>query len=114
MFSDSEKSALKRRDVFEAKKLHGEYEFYWQVDPHNAKKLGLKVWEFDDGRFYVTQSHHIHAPGQAGPYHSSRGVGSSAEEVLRTGIDNITAYGQGAIEEGHDFSDGWFIPNDDY
>ena len=114
MFTEGEKKALKKTGVFEFKKLHGEYSFYWTVDENNHKKLGLKVWELDNGSFYVTQSHHIHAPGQAGPYHSSRGLGASVEEVLRTGIDNITAYGKGAIQQGHKFDDAWFIPNEDY
>ena len=113
MFSDSEKKACKKRDIFEVMKLHGEYKFFWKIGDHD-NQLGLKIWEIDDGRFYVVQSHHVHAPGQATPYRSSRTVHKSAEEALRTGIDNITAYGAGALQEGHEFDDAWFIPNEDY
>lgn len=92
-----------------------------QIAEHEFKLTGLetpiriKLWK-DDGakRIRFTQSHHLHAPGQDAPYHTSLPYGDNEEEAVAGAISGFTMFYGAAIRAGHQPDRSWLVPNPNF
>jgi hypothetical protein len=64
--------------------------------------------------FHFEVSHHAHTPEQAGPYHPSRTSAETESEAIRQAISTTTSYIESAIQNGHEPSSNWLVPNDNF
>jgi len=64
--------------------------------------------------FHFEVSHNVHTPKQAGPYYPSRTSFESKCEAIRQAISTTTSFIKDALRAGHEPSENWLVPNDDF
>lgn len=64
--------------------------------------------------YHFDVSHHSRTPDQAGPYHPSRTSFESESEAIHQAISTTTSFIKHALDAGHEPSDEWLIPNEDF
>jgi hypothetical protein len=98
--------------VIELKRLVAEYKF---ILGDLSPTIHIKLWSEAGGRtISYTQSHHIHTPMQLGPYQTSHLYGDDEQSALNKAIEGLTHYYEVATKEGHEPSDSWLKPNENF
>jgi len=79
--------------------------------------IRIKLWKsgvHPQYPYHFTVSHHVHTPTQAGPYYPSRTQAASETEAITEAISTTTSFLKSAIQEGHEPSQTWLVPNNDF
>jgi len=79
--------------------------------------IRIKIWKSSVNSrepYHFTVSHDVRTPMQAGPYYPSRTQAATESEAIHQAILSTNYYLVGAINQGHEPSDSWLIPNDDF
>ncbi|MBS9388746.1 MAG: hypothetical protein HEQ33_07570 [Dolichospermum sp. WA123] len=84
---------------------------------HFNPRIRIKIWKSSVNStepYHFTVSHNVRTPTQAGPYYPSITQAATESEAIHQAISSTKAYLVGAIDQGHEPSDSWLIPNDDF
>lgn len=63
---------------------------------------------------WFSQSHFIKTPLQLGPYMPGSPVNDTEERALNQAVSEINRWYQAAVRHGHQPSESWLVPNDDF
>lgn len=80
-------------------------------------RVGIRIWLGSANNkipYSFELSHHVHTPDQAGPYHPSCTNFASEDEAIESAIEAVAVYLVSAIGSGHEPSDDWLVPNEDF
>jgi hypothetical protein len=80
-------------------------------------KIRIKIWKSSINSsepFHFTVSHNVHTPTQFGPYYPSVAQAVTESQAIDSAISAITKFLVSAIKEGHEPSDDWLVPNEDF
>jgi hypothetical protein len=58
--------------------------------------------------------HNVHTPTQAGPYYPSVAQAVTESEAIHSAISATRRFLVSAINEGHEPSDDWLVPNEHF
>ena len=105
-------------DVAEFYVLVREIKVYLDVghDQYHPR-LGVKIYKtilHGSELYHFDTSHHAHGPEQIGPYYPSRTTEETERAAIDRAISSVASYIQSAIAAGHEPSDKWLVPNDDF
>ncbi|TRU68962.1 MAG: hypothetical protein EWV55_22355 [Microcystis viridis Mv_BB_P_19951000_S69] len=84
---------------------------------HFYPKIRIKIWKSSVNSrepFHFTVSHNVHTPTQFGPYDPSVAQAVTESQAIHSAISAITTFLVSAINEGHEPSDDWLVPNEDF
>ncbi|BBL77489.1 hypothetical protein [Methylomagnum ishizawai] len=107
----------KHSEVMESYVLLREIKLFLNVDhEHFHPEIRIKIYESSALRvpYHFSVSHHVKTPTQAGPYMPSKTWAESEEEAIRQAISTTTSYIKSAIAAGHEPSESWLIPDEDF
>ena len=111
MISDHEAKALQHSRILEFHKFYSEFQLWLEAGAERFR-MKLRIYETNDGRFYFVQSHYVRTPILDGPFNSTHLTHMTPHLALSTAIDSITTYYEDAVNEGHEPSTEWFVPNE--
>jgi len=112
--NEREIKILQEEGILEAYKTVGEYRILLDVGFGDASQtVWFRVNENSDGRYSCDQSHGIQTPIQGDPYWSDA-ISDTAEEALAGAVKAMLMYYNGAKKQGHEPSEDWFVPDQDY
>ncbi|UXE62709.1 MAG: hypothetical protein KA717_08265 [Woronichinia naegeliana WA131] len=80
-------------------------------------KIRIKIWKSNvmlKEPYHFTVSHNVRTPTQAAPYYPSITQAATESEAIRSAISATTKFLVSAIDGGHEPSDDWLVPNDDF
>jgi hypothetical protein len=108
----------KNTAVLESYVLIREIKMYLDVKYNNFHPLlKIKIYKssiISNSDFHFEVSHHVHTPEQAAPYHTSRTDCKSEQLAIKQAIMTTINFIHLAIEKGHEPSEEWMIPNEDF
>ncbi|MEI3650128.1 MAG: hypothetical protein V6D39_09075 [Dolichospermum lemmermannii FEM_B0920] len=79
--------------------------------------IRIKIWKSSVNSrepYHFTVSHDVRTPMQDAPYYPSITQAETESEAIRKAISSTNAYLVNAIDQGHEPSHNWLIPNDDF
>lgn len=105
-------------EVMESYVLLREIKAYLDVG-HDSfhPRIKIKIYKSNvipSAPFHFEVSHNVHTPEQASPYYPSRTSCESEREAIRQAISTTTSFIKGALRVGHEPSENWLVPNDDF
>lgn len=104
-------------DIAEAYILVTEVKIYLKCKNNFYPSATIRVYKntFSEREPYTFQlSHYVRTPIQAGSYTPSITSYDSETAAIRAAIDALTTFINSAIAEGHQPSDDWLIPNENW
>lgn len=104
--------------IVESYVLIRELKIYLNVGAdHFNPRIRIKIWKSSVSSrepYHFTVSHHVHTPIQADPYYPSITQASTEAEAIQQAISSTTTFLVGAINTGHEPSENWLIPNENF
>ncbi|WP_160286840.1 hypothetical protein [Pseudomonas knackmussii] len=94
-----------------------EIKTFVETGSHFSPEVGIKIWKsnvLSGHPYHYELSHHVHTPTQAGPYYPSRTAAETETQAIDMAIDAFTSFLVSAIQAGHQPSEAWLVPNEDY
>jgi len=104
-------------DIAEAYVLVREIKLYFRLGDGISPQIKVRIYKhhlYGDSPYMFETSHYLHTPLQAGPYITSDPFASTEEEALRKAIFTLGAFLKSAIDKGHEPSEEWFVPNENF
>lgn len=80
-------------------------------------RIGIRIWKSDVNlqySYHFTVSHNVHTPSQATPYYPSVTCAATESEAIEQAISTTVTFLQSAIEQGHEPSESWLVPNEEF
>jgi len=78
-------------------------------------KIRIRLFRYPgDKEIYYEQSHFFQTPDQESPGVSPLKSDTNEAYALTHAVEPLTLFYEAALASGHEPSDGWLIPNDDY
>ncbi len=107
----------KNEEVTESYVLIREIKLLLNVNyDHFHPSIKIKIFKSSATKppYHFEVSHYVKNPTQASAYQTSRAYEDTEELAIKKAISTTTFYIKTAIAEGHEPSEDWLIPNDDF
>ncbi|MFZ5466610.1 MAG: hypothetical protein ACOZAI_05045 [Pseudomonadota bacterium] len=117
MSIDNVISALDREsDVSESYVLIREIKAFLDVEGFSPL-IRIKIYQSSvhpDFPYHFDLSHYVHTPVQAAPYYPSRTMFETETVAISQAIRALTSFMESAISAGHEPSEDWLVPNEEF